>query len=139
MDTKHFNILVVEDSETSAMLIRSLFEEGKKYTVAIATNGSDAFNCVKNNKPDLILLDIMLPDIDGYTILKRLKFHNSTRDIPVIIVSAKDKPENIELSKKLGAIDYVIKPIGTNKLYERVDATINNLIRTKDLTGFRNL
>ncbi len=126
---KRINILVVEDSETSGMLMQSLFEENPQYKVDIATTGSQALQLVKNSKPDIILLDIMLPDIDGFTILRRLKRQQTTALIPVIIVSAKDKPEDVVLGKKLGAIDYVIKPIGTNKLYERVNLTVNELIK----------
>lgn len=127
---KRINILVVEDSETSGMLIQSMFEENPNYKVNIATTGSEALQQIKDNKPDIILLDIMLPDIDGFTILRRLKHQKVTARIPVIIVSAKDKHEDVVLGKKLGAIDYVIKPIGTNKLYERVNLTVNELIKS---------
>lgn len=122
-----FKILVVEDSRTSSMLIQSIFEESNKYKVDVAVNGSQAMHKIKNEKPDLILLDIMLPDIDGFTILKRLKLHQPTAAIPVIIVSAKDKAKDIAMGKELGAVDYVLKPIGTNKLYERVDEIISSL------------
>lgn len=114
-------ILVVEDSQTSSMLIQSLFEENQEFIVHIANNGNQALRFLKNNSPpELILLDIMLPDIDGYSVLRRLKRNKATAQIPVIMVSAKDSAADVKQAIKLGAIDYVKKPIGINKLYERV-------------------
>ncbi len=117
-----FTILIVEDSETSGLLIQSLFEETGRYKANIAMTGTKAFHFIKKEIPDLILLDIMLPDIDGYTILKRLKMNHATRDIPVIMVSAKNHSADIEKAMKLGATDYIVKPIGINNLFERVES-----------------
>lgn len=115
-----YNILLVEDNETGGLLIASLFEENKNINIDIKVNGKDAINYLKNHKPDIVLLDIMLPDIDGFTILKQIRMHNATKDIPVVIISAKDRPEDIKKAKELGATDYVMKPVGINNLQERV-------------------
>ncbi len=116
-----FTILIVEDSETSGLLIQSLFEETGRYKANIAMTGTKALHFVKKEIPNLILLDIMLPDIDGYTILKRLKMNHTTKNIPVIMVSAKNRTADIEKAMKLGAIDYIVKPIGVNNLFARVE------------------
>lgn len=119
------HILVVEDSETSGILIRSLFEDSPDISIKITKNGKDAFKYLKTTVPNLILLDIMLPDIDGFTILEKLKSDNTTQNIPVVMVSANDRPDDIKKAIKLGALDYITKPIGINKLYDRVNSIFN--------------
>lgn len=114
------HILVVEDSETSAMLIQSIFEENKLFHVEIAKTAKIASNILKKQNFDLILLDLMLPKIDGFTFLKELKKDINLKNIPVVIVSALNNSENIRKSKHLGAIAFITKPIGKNKLFEKI-------------------
>jgi response regulator RpfG family c-di-GMP phosphodiesterase len=112
-------ILVVDDSSTSNLLCKSLLEE-QDYKVITAENGYEAIKMVYNHMPDAILLDIMMPDIDGYTVLARIKSEKETEHIPVIIISAKDDQKSIKMAFALGADDFVSKPLGKNKLVDSV-------------------
>ncbi len=120
------NILVVEDSETSAILIQSLFEENNLYKVYVENKSTKAIQKIKKVMPDIILLDLMLPRVDGFTLLSQIKEDPEIKDIPVVVVSAKTENSDVEHALQLGAIDYVKKPIGTNKLFERVHKLLEN-------------
>lgn len=126
--SKDITILVIEDSDINSLLIKSLFEDDFDYKIKIAKNGDDGLNDIRNLKPDIVLLDLMLPDIDGYKILEFLKQNNETKNIPVFIISAKDQKKDIDKAMQLGAVDFILKPIGTNKMLERVTNYIENNI-----------
>jgi len=121
------HLLIVEDSEISQMLIESLFDEHPGFTTTIVSNGKMAFAALKKEHPKLILLDIMLPDMDGYQILQKLKEDPHTKNIPVIMVSAKGSPEDIQRALNMGAEEYIMKPIGVNNLIERVISLVKKL------------
>ncbi len=114
------NILVVEDSEASAMLIQSIFEETETFKINIAKSVSFARALLKKQSFELILLDLMLPKVDGFTFLKELKQNEASKNIPVVIVSALATPETIKKCKDLGAKAFISKPIGENKLLEKI-------------------
>jgi CheY-like chemotaxis protein len=114
-------ILVIDDSESNTLLIKSLFEEKGKYTVDVIRKSHQAMDFMLNNLPDLILLDLMMPQVDGYQILEEIKNNDKLKAVPVIIVSAWDMPENIRKAIALGANEYVKKPIGLDDLYQRVE------------------
>jgi len=118
--TREIRLLVIEDSEVSRILIESLFDEYPTISVVSVENGTDAFDFLSNDKPDIILLDLMLPGLNGFEILEKLKSNSQTKDIPVIMVSAKGQEQDIHYAMELGASDYVVKPIGVNRLFERV-------------------
>lgn len=117
MMNKH-KVLIVDDMpENLGILFRLLSEE---YDVSAAENGKVALDIVRNEKPDLILLDIMMPDLNGYEVIKELKANPATTDIPVIFVSALS--ENVDKVKglELGAADYITKPYNTEEVLLRV-------------------
>jgi len=124
---KSIPLLVIEDSEISQVLIESLFDEYPNFTTTIVSNGKMAFAALKKEHPKLILLDIMLPDMDGYQILQKLKEDPHTKNIPVIMVSAKGNPEDIQKALNMGAEEYIMKPIGVNNLIERVINLVEKL------------
>ncbi len=114
-------ILVVEDDRDLALLLRRQLEfEG--YQVLLAGSGEDAIWLAREEQPQLITLDIMLPDIDGFVVLEKLKAHPLTSPIPVVIASAvlteKDK------GYALGAVDYVVKPFAEEKLLESIEQAL---------------
>jgi len=117
-------ILVIDDSETNVLLVKSLFEDEEAIHVDVLLNSRLAIKKIEELKPDLILLDIMMPDMDGFTILTIVKRDDSLKDIPVIVVSAKDDQVDIDRAMSLGALDYVRKPIGINYLYDQVFTTL---------------
>jgi len=116
------SILVVEDNRMAAELL-SVYLKGTGYQVIVAENGEEAVKMAKKHKPFLITLDIMLPGIDGWDVLSQLKSNQETEKIPVIIVSIVD---NKYLGYSLGAAEYLIKPIGREKLMDAVNSVISN-------------
>ena len=118
-------LLLVDDSSTNNMLIKSYFEE-ENYTVLTAEDGPTALDILNSEMPDLILLDIMMPGMDGYQVLTKIKSNPVTRRIPVIVVSAKDKKADITKAFELGAIDYITKPVGLGNLFEIVERLIGH-------------
>ena len=116
---KKKTILIIDDSETSTLLVKSIFEEYEHFKVEILLSSLNAVQKIKEINPDLILLDVMMPDVDGITLLKQIKNDDSVKHIPVIIVSALDNMADVQNAKKHGAEEYVRKPIGLNHRYER--------------------
>ena len=112
-------VLIVDDSPTN---IRILAEDIKEYyQIKIAKDAKQAFNVANSDEqPDLILLDIMMPDVDGYEVCKILKKNKATKDIPVIFVSALDQDHDEEYGLSLGAIDYISKPFNEAVVKVRV-------------------
>jgi CheY-like chemotaxis protein len=120
---KH-KVLIVDDEALNIEFLQTLLSE--EINVIFATSGEDALTIVKANRPDMILLDIMMPGMDGYEVCKRLKGNEETKDIPVIFVTAKDGPEEEARGLELGAIDYIIKPFNPEIVKSKVR---NNIIR----------
>lgn len=102
------NILIVEDDEFLRNLLNTkLSSEGFKVTFAI--DGQEGIKKIKDEKPSLILLDLLLPLVDGFEVLESAKNNADTKSIPVIILSNLDRKEDIDKGLKMGAIDYIIK------------------------------
>ena len=109
-------ILVVDDEPDIANLIRRYLEHAS-YEVLIAYNANDALSLARSKRPDLITLDVMLPDADGFTVLEWLKNDPETSAIPVVLLSMMDDAKR---GKLLGAVDYLRKPVQERVLLERV-------------------
>lgn len=111
MDNSNVNsILIVDDSTTNLVLLEAILQE-EGYKTYTAFNAKEAFASIDKFKPDLILLDLLMPQVSGFDILQKLKADLATSEIPVIVVSAVNTKENIELCKDLGAADFFSKPI----------------------------
>ncbi len=123
-------ILVVDDSKPVSEYVQVVLEE-RGYKTITANNGSQAMVMAVEYRPDLILLDIMMPDVDGYTICSQLKADRKTRDIPVIFLSALNSQFDKIKAFKCGAVDFVTKPIQVEELTARVKShlTISRLNR----------
>lgn len=102
-------VLVVDDTPANLSLLSNLLKE--HYRVKVANNGHKALELVAAALPDLVLLDIMMPDMDGYEVCRQLKANSRTRDIPVIFITAKTEVEDEMLGLALGAVDYLTKPV----------------------------
>lgn len=108
MAKEKLNILLVEDDQFLANIYKTKFElEGFKVTVA--ENGELGLKEVKKKKPDLVLLDVLLPKMDGFTVLEQIKSDEDTQDIPVILLTNLGQKDDVERGKELGAEDYLIK------------------------------
>ncbi len=86
-------MLVVDDEPDAVRLIRRVLESRSGYRVIEATGGADALNSVAKNRPDVVLLDLMMPDIDGFGVLEQIKSDGATKDTPVIVITAKELTE----------------------------------------------
>lgn len=117
MDTKR-TILSVDDSPINNKLIEAYFR--RDYTVISKEGGQQALDWLKDNIPDVILLDIMMPVMDGIEVLEKMQANERLKDIPVIMVSAKTEMESIKATLSLGAQDYVKKPIDFTELQTKV-------------------
>lgn len=114
-----YTILAVDDIVTNILLLKAVLSRAK-YKIISAASGQEALDKIETEHPDLILLDIMMPDMDGYEVLRRLKADPAHQDIPVIFLTALHNPDAIVKGFKLGASDYVSKPFNHEELITRV-------------------
>lgn len=111
-------VLVVDDTPVNLMLMQSILE--KDYPLKLCSNAQEALDYAFANPPDLILLDVMMPDIDGFEVCRQLKSNSITRDVPVIFITAKNEVADEELGFSLGASDFIHKPISAPIVAARV-------------------
>jgi putative two-component system response regulator len=111
-------VLVVDDTPANLSLLTSLLKE--QYRIKVANNGIKALELAAAAPPDLVLLDIMMPEMDGYEVCRRLKAAEATRQVPVIFLTAKTEVEDEELGFSVGAVDFIHKPISPPIVAARV-------------------
>jgi two-component system, OmpR family, lantibiotic biosynthesis response regulator NisR/SpaR len=137
------NILIVDDDKDIVNLISDILgDEG--YTLSSAFNGIDALKLIDENEFDLLIIDIMLPDINGYEICKKIRDHIAA---PIIILSAKNKSMDKVIGFELGADDYITKPFDDNELIARVKAHLrrskrndsNILVNNEGILKFKRI
>ena len=114
-----YTILIVDDVPTNVMLVQAILKK-EGYSLLTAENGAKALQIAQDKHPNLILLDIMMPEMDGYEVLQRLKSNPDTNDIPVIIMSALNDMPSIVKGYQLGATEYVTKPFQRDELIKRI-------------------
>lgn len=118
-------VLVVDDEVNITQILEfSIGSEG--YEVLSASNGEEAVEKARREQPDLIILDIMMPRIDGYETCRILKANPLTRNIPVVLLTAKGRDIDKRLGYEVGATDYIIKPFSPGKLIERIHELLVN-------------
>ena len=119
------HILAVDDNRMNRLkLVRMLGKEG--YDVEQAEGGREALTMLRSNVFDLVLLDILMPEVDGFQVLREMKDDAALRDIPVIVVSAVEEMNSVDECLELGAVDYLSKPVDAESLKERVSSYIKN-------------
>lgn len=129
-------ILIVDDTPDNITLLSALLKD--KYKIKIATNGLKALHIASiDPSPDLILLDVMMPEMDGYETCRRLKENPQTHQIPIIFLTAKSQVSDEEMGLRLGAVDYISKPVSPPIVLARV-ATQLNLVRARNLLQDQN-
>ena len=104
----HFTLLIVDDDKHNRLLLTELFEG--EYKIIQAKNGLQALELARAHAPELILLDVLMPEMDGMAVIRALKRDDATRHIPVIFITALDSAADEELGLDLGAVDYIAKP-----------------------------
>jgi two-component system phosphate regulon response regulator PhoB len=129
-----YRLLVIEDEEDILELLTyNLKREG--YEVQGAASGEDGLEKARRKRPDLILLDLMLPGLDGLAVCRALKSGPDTRDIPIIMVSAKGEEADVVVGLELGADDYVTKPFSPRLLLARIRAVLRRRGRPQEGVG----
>ena len=116
-------VLIIDDEEHIAELIRYNLEAAG-YKTVVANNGIDGLSRAREEEPDLVLLDLMLPGIDGLVVCKRLRAEEKTRNVPIIMLTAKSEEIDKILGLELGADDYITKPFSVRELTARVKALL---------------
>jgi two-component system, sensor histidine kinase and response regulator len=134
---KQFLILIVDDVEENVQLLGNILQE-QKFDVSFASNGKYALEVLESETPDLIMLDIMMPDMDGFEICKKIKENPRNKDIPIIFLTAKTQQEDIIKGFEMGAVDYVTKPFELSELLARVNNHLS-LKKAKDELKESNL
>jgi len=117
-------ILVVDDDPYILMSLEFLMKKNG-FEVMVARNGTEALEIVDKQVPDIVLLDIMMPDVDGYAICKHIKSSKKLKEAKVVFMSAKSKESDIQKGYDLGASLYVTKPFSTRQLLKQVQELIS--------------
>ena len=114
-----YSVLIVDDVPTNVMLVQAILKK-EGYTLLTSNSGKKALEMTDTHNPNLILLDIMMPEMDGFEVLQRLKENPKTNHIPVIIMSALSDMQSVVRGYQLGAVEYVTKPFQREELVKRV-------------------
>lgn len=117
-------ILIVEDEE-SLLKLESILLTTKGYNVQGVATGTAALKAVAETPPDLVLLDIMLPEMDGFEVCRHIKNNPETRHIPVILLTAKKSPEDVARGKQVGADQYITKPFKSSMVVASIERLLN--------------
>ncbi len=121
-----YKILVVDDEPTIVRLMEFILAR-QGHQMLVATNGEDALEKVRAEKPDLILLDIMMPRIDGYEVARTLRADADTAALPIIMLSAKAQEEDIQKGRDVGVDQYITKPFSPEHLVHAVSDMLQRL------------
>ena len=118
-DLSECTILIVDDAEANLDILVDIL--GEDYEVAVAMDGESALEVIHEEQPDLILLDIMMPGMDGYEVFKRLKENSATTHIPIIFLTALTEEDDRKKGLGMGAVDYIAKPFEASEIRSKVE------------------
>lgn len=118
-------VLIADDSQLNAELLE-VHLEGTGFETRIASNGEDTLAAVRDWKPDVILLDVMMPKLSGFEVCRRLRADPATRDVGILMVTALDQPTDVEAGVAAGTDDFITKPINKTELLLRVQALLDS-------------
>lgn len=125
MKKSKIKILLIEDDRIEVLkLKRSIPEEFEDYTLTLANDGHEAFSIIKNNLPDMILLDLNMPDTNGIEFLQEIKSKEDLKHIPVVVLTTSDSNKDISECHKLGIAGYVLKPLKYEDYEQKIKAII---------------
>lgn len=114
-------ILLVDDSPTVLLMERLLLQDGP-YALISALGGQEALNLALAERPDLILMDVVMPGLDGFEVCRRLRAEEATRTTPIILVTTRGGAEHVEQGYESGCSDYVTKPFDGNELRAKIES-----------------
>ena len=133
MDTDS-RILIVDDTKANLDLLDELLN-GEGYTVSLAPNGNIALRIASQAVPDLILLDVMMPGLNGFEVCERLQSDPKTADVPVIFITAEDDPRSVLRGFEVGGLDYIKKPFNDREVLARVQTHLKIDQLTRELSA----
>ena len=113
-------VMIVDDDEDILLIAALSASRIGNWRVVTAGTGMEALDLAQRERPDLILLDAMMPVLDGYETCRRLKRESETKTIPVVLLTAKGRDVDKRLGYEVGAVDYIVKPFSPNRLIERI-------------------
>lgn len=116
-------VLVIDDSKSEAALLKSMLS-GWKYEVSTAPSGAEGLQKAEAEAPNLIFLDIVMPEMDGFEVLGRLKGMDKTKSMPVIMLTGQGEEAAVARAFELGAADYIVKPFTPNVLMEKIKKAV---------------
>lgn len=119
------SILIVEDSATDAFVLQRMLEKNG-HSVELAANGRDGIDCAVTQQPDVILMDVVMPDMNGFQATRELRQLQQTAGIPVIIVSSKQQKTDRIWGMRQGAVDYLYKPVDARILANSVNSALSS-------------
>jgi DNA-binding response OmpR family regulator len=125
-------VLVVDDDEDSRRLLAHLLER-KGYSVVLADGGRSAISTLEKQEVDVVVLDVMMPVMDGFAVCRELKKSPDTASVPVILLTARDDMETRATGMKLGVSDFLAKPVNKEELYVRVRTQLEGRQRARQL------
>ncbi|MBN1498627.1 MAG: response regulator [Spirochaetes bacterium] len=133
------HILAIDDDVNLLKILESQIP-ADQYSVITAVNGEIGYNLAVQGNPDLILLDIMMPVMDGFEVLKKLQKNPVTRNIPVIMLSSKSKREDVTTAMQMGVVDYMVKPHNINMLLMKIEVAFKyKHLKEEENTGDYNI
>lgn len=124
IDVESLSVLVVDDVPLNILLIKKMLSQ-YTFEIRTANGGQAALDAIAQKMPNLVLLDLMMPGIDGFEVIRRLRADDKTKDLPIIILSALNSEQDISKGFQLGANDFINKPIIMEKLLSSVTTQIN--------------
>lgn len=125
-------VLIVDDIPINVTLIEKMLKPFH-FVIEKANDGQTALDIVADNKPDLILLDLMMPGMNGYDVIKQLRAKEETQQLPIIVISALNSNEDVVKGYDLGANDFLTKPIIMNRLHTSVITQLNKAMEAKGM------
>ena len=132
-----YQILIVDDVADNIQIAMNILEE-ENYNFSFAISGEDAYELLQHNKFDLVLLDIMMPGMDGFTLCQLMKQNEKLRDIPVIFLTAKADIDSVSRGFRVGGVDYIVKPFQAEELIARVRNQLE-LYTAKEILKHNNI
>lgn len=115
-------VLVVDDSKTALMMERAIVEKRTPYQCVTASDGQDAVEKAKSERPDLILMDVVMPRMNGFEACKMMRQEQSTREIPIVLVTTRGEEAYMEAGFQSGCNDYISKPVNETELVALLDS-----------------
>ena len=120
-------ILVVEDDRSIQMVLELVLSRMAKCQVIVASDGREGLSKIQEQKPDVILLDLMMPGMDGFEVCQRSKSDEATRHIPIIFLTAQPQPASVARAMALGAAGYIVKPFDPIKIIDQINEALSRV------------